>query len=298
MHDTIIRFYQASSSVSRQDSSDEDDTLVYMHADQKMNGKGSSKGYHKLKTQNGDAHAEHGTVKQVQPRPCCSRKACLLLFTWMVLFILGVLGLTLFIQFMMNRTGKEGHDNIVFAKYDELKNRTGNGEIVPCDDFIITKIWHSSFEKLQTETAVRFVDVNSDEVDDTIIAFGTGVDGYNVQKVVCDLYFNGMYPCFGGAMALDGKTGHEIWRHYSGHEIYAVNCNGDLNNDGVPDCLLGGRGGVFDAISGKNGALLWAFADVKVRSDIMNLYTAQFIHDLNNDGVMDVLQVHGGDPLA
>lgn len=42
-------------------------------------------------------------------------------------------------------------------------------------------------------------------------------------------------------MALDGKTGNEIWRHYSAHEIFAVNCNVDLNGDGIKDCLGGGR---------------------------------------------------------
>lgn len=30
----------------------------------------------------------------------------------------------------------------------------------------------------------------------------------------------------------------------------------------------------------------------------MNLYTAQFIHDVDNDGVMDILQTHGGDPFS
>jgi len=30
----------------------------------------------------------------------------------------------------------------------------------------------------------------------------------------------------------------------------------------------------------------------------MNLYTPQFINDIDNDGVMDILQTHGGDPYA
>lgn len=42
-------------------------------------------------------------------------------------------------------------------------------------------------------------------------------------------------------LALDGQTGNEIWRHYSAHEIFAVNCNVDLNGDNVKDCLGGGR---------------------------------------------------------
>ena len=34
-----------------------------------------------------------------------------------------------------------------------------------------------------------------------------GADGYNVPNFVCDIYFNGQEPCFGGVLAIDGKTG-------------------------------------------------------------------------------------------
>ena len=45
-------------------------------------------------------------------------------------------------------------------------------------------------------------------------------------------------------MALEGLTGKELWRHYSDHEMYGINCEADLNNDGIKDCLAGGRAGV------------------------------------------------------
>ena len=35
-----------------------------------------------------------------------------------------------------------------------------------------------------------------------------------------------------------------------------------------------------------------------MQNEVMNLYTAQFIHDVDNDGVMDILQTHGGDPFS
>ena len=35
-----------------------------------------------------------------------------------------------------------------------------------------------------------------------------GADGYNVPNFVCDIYFNGQEPCFGGVLAIDGKTGN------------------------------------------------------------------------------------------
>lgn len=45
-------------------------------------------------------------------------------------------------------------------------------------------------------------------------------------------------------MALDGLTGKELWRHYSAHELFGINCNEDLNSDGILDCTGGGRAGV------------------------------------------------------
>ena len=51
-------------------------------------------------------------------------------------------------------------------------------------------------------------------------------------------------------------------------------------------------------MSGRTGKLLWDFQDSESRNKDMNLYTAQFIEDVNDDGVPDVLQVHGGDPLG
>ena len=71
-----------------------------------------------------------------------------------------------------------------------------------------------------------------------------GADGYYLPNVVCDIYFNGEHPCFGGLLALDGVTGRELWRHYGPHELFGVNCNADLNKDGVNDCLAGGRANV------------------------------------------------------
>ena len=81
------------------------------------------------------------------------------------------------------------------------------------------------------------------------------MDGYSIPSIVCDIYFHGTYPCFGGVLALDGTTGKELWRHYAAHEIYGLNCNADLDKDGVLDCLAGGRAGV------RNGIVIDPFID-------------------------------------
>ncbi|XP_061183880.1 uncharacterized protein LOC133192057 [Saccostrea echinata] len=167
-----------------------------------------------------------------------------------------------------------------------------------CNHIEVEDVWITSLPKLLTESAFRLLDVNQDGILDIAFGFATGVDGYFIPRIVCDIYFNGTYPCFGGMIALDGRNGKELWRHYSDHELFGINCNADLNLDGVNDCLGGGRSGVFVAVNGRTGDLLWKFENENVRNRIMNLYTAHIIDDLNGDSVVDILAIHGGDPLS
>ena len=66
------------------------------------------------------------------------------------------------------------------------------------DDIQIELIWTSGFPKLLTETAFRLVDCNSDGILDVIFGYGTDVDTLGENRLLCDLYFNGIYPCNGG----------------------------------------------------------------------------------------------------
>lgn len=117
-------------------------------------------------------------------------------------------------------------------------------KIKGCDHIEVEDVWATTLPKLLTESAFRLLDVNEDGTPDFIFGFATGVDGYSIPKIVCDIYFNGTFPCYGGMMALSGGDGKELWRYYTDHEIFGINCNADLNSDGVNDCLGGGRAGV------------------------------------------------------
>lgn len=241
-------------------------------------------------------------IRRAHSKPWCTTRACFVCFVWLAFFSICVSGLVLLILRAVDSVDSKTNDpNTHFVKKVLNNQQTSlddESNFASCDELYATKVWHTTMPKLMTETAVRLNDVNEDGVDDLMVGFSTGVDAYNAPKISCDLYFNGTYPCYGGLLALDGKTGREIWRHYTMHEIYSVNCNGDLDVDGVRDCLISGRAGVFQAVSGKKGQLIWNFGPQESRDTNMNLYTAQFIRDLNGDGVMEVLVTHGGDPLA
>ena len=77
-----------------------------------------------------------------------------------------------------------------------------------------------------------------------------GADGYNVPDFICDIYFNNggkqgaQKPCFGGVLALDGKTGKILWTRWADHKVFAVTCQADLNSDNTIDCVVGGMSGV------------------------------------------------------
>ena len=85
-----------------------------------------------------------------------------------------------------------------------------------------------------------------------------GADGYNVPNFVCDIYFNGQVPCFGGVLAIDGRTGQRLWTQWAPHEVFAITCQGDLNKDGIFDCVAGGRAGV------SSGFTVWKFQDFSI----------------------------------
>ena len=72
-----------------------------------------------------------------------------------------------------------------------------------------------------------------------------GADRHIVPPVVCQIYFPGHEYCGGGVLALDGRTGVELWRLYSPHELFSLNCGSDLDQDGFPDCIAAGRVGVY-----------------------------------------------------
>ncbi|KAJ8034255.1 hypothetical protein HOLleu_21012 [Holothuria leucospilota] len=238
-------------------------------------------------------------LRDPKPKPTWyyrRKKCCLRIFY----SLLALISLILFV-FVLVKVVK---DAVTMGKNEGLLqmghgSSTGGGdELIPCDGFDVEQVWVNNFPTLTTETAVRMVDVNRDGILDVILGFGTMAYGlFRDQYLLCKIYYEGESLCFGGMMALDGVSGKEIWRHYSIAEIFAVNCEEDIDLDGVKDCLGAGRAGEFELVNGATGEQMWTFENnVEVREYVSNLYTPQYIDDIDNDNIPDIINVHGGDP--
>ena len=134
--------------------------------------------------------------------------------------------------------------------------------------------WRREFDAL-TELSAETFDVNGDGVLDVLTSGSSG-------------------PCIAIVRALDGSNGDTLFQTTLSFDVFALNCNADLNLDGHVDCLLAGRFGGFAAIQGQDGTLLW-YVDSSIVFPRYGFYFPLLVRDLNGDGVNDVINTHGGD---
>lgn len=99
-------------------------------------------------------------------------------------------------------------------------------------------------------------------------------------------------------VAIDGKTGNELWRNrHTGEnqDLFASAVFIDINGDGTPDPVIGGRSVDLIAADGKTGKTLWAVEKKPERALWGNFYSCQVVGDTNKDGVPDLVTANGGD---
>lgn len=118
----------------------------------------------------------------------------------------------------------------------------------------------------------------------------------DTPEYICALYFEGQIPCFGGVLALNGKTGDTLWTHWTARAIFSVDCDLDLTNDKINDCIICGRGGILHAISGQDGSSIWEIPIQELIASeewkFSDIYDARFIADIDGDEVGDVIASH------
>ncbi|XP_046385650.1 uncharacterized protein LOC124155677 isoform X2 [Ischnura elegans] len=221
--------------------------------------------------------------------PCC----------YGILALAVLLGVIVLVVCMVNSYPSSMSDIAPFWKMPRI-----SVDYLPCTSLETQDVWTKSFPKLTTESSIRLMDVNKDGVLDVVLGYGTGADGYDVPKWVCPVYFssNGASTasgeCLGGILALDGETGNTLWRRPLRHEVFGLDCSADITSDSVNDCVATGRGGVFCAVNGHDGSIIWEFGETKrvwsQRKELASLFTAQFVEDMDGDGVQDILAVESG----
>lgn len=71
-------------------------------------------------------------------------------------------------------------------------------------------------------------------------------DNYNIfpPDIFCPIFLGVSAPCDGGVIALNGKNGNILWRHWLNDTIFGLHCTADINMDGISDCLAVGVDGV------------------------------------------------------
>lgn len=147
--------------------------------------------------------------------------------------------------------------------------------------------WSTYLENLGTFSSPRAADFNGDGIKDIVI--GTGREEF----VATD----------SAVIALDGATGAVLWHVGARDQMFGSAAIADLDGDGTPDVVIGGRSAELRAIDGATGRVQWEFypgdsTDEPRREGWYNFYNPQVIPDQNGDGVEDLVIANGGDVLA
>jgi hypothetical protein len=159
--------------------------------------------------------------------------------------------------------------------------------LVLCSSFNLkaqNHTWQSFIDSIPTLSSPRACDLNNDGIKDIVIGGGT------------DAVFSN-----NGVMAFDGVNGNLLWKRAARNEVFGSAIFQDITNDGIQDVFIAGRQAQLLAINGSNGQLIWDYFPYNTNpadSGLYNFYHPQFISDVNNDGINDLLVANGGDHAA
>jgi len=142
--------------------------------------------------------------------------------------------------------------------------------------------WSKTLPGIGTFSSPRLIDVNGDGVKDVILGAGKAEFQHSDSAMI----------------ALNGKTGELIWTNSASDQIFGSAAFYDINYDGIQDVFFAGRSVEFKALDGKTGKAIWHFDSTfysKNGKRWFNFYNPQFIHDVDGDGLRDILNSNGGD---
>jgi outer membrane protein assembly factor BamB len=149
-------------------------------------------------------------------------------------------------------------------------------------------VWNEDLPGIGSQSSPRAVDLNRDGVLDIVMGAGKNEFQHSTQ----------------GVIAFDGKTGQLLWQQEATDQVYGAATFYDVTSDGVPDVFIGGRSPHFRALDGTNGSVIWAYnhetyaGDSILKHAAYNFNNSVLIPDQNDDALMDVLTVNGGNAEA
>ena len=152
-------------------------------------------------------------------------------------------------------------------------------------------IWQRSFLNLGSSSSPSCVDLNKDGILDCVI--GAGLNEFDQTD--------------SSVLAINGMNGEVLWAIGGRDQVVGSPVFLNINEDDVPDVVIGGRGAQLFAVDGFNGNMIWEFQIKNHDFDALgymrfNFYTPQVLHDINEDGVEELLVSNGGnfsaDPVS
>jgi len=153
-----------------------------------------------------------------------------------------------------------------------------------CGLFFTPDNWTQTIPEIGSSSSPRAADLTGDGVLDIVMGGG----GHEFASTDY------------GVLALDGTDGSILWSVPARNQVIGSPDFMDLNDDGTPDVIIGGRSAILYAINGNSGELFWEYLPTTDSMDlvndrgILNYYNPQFIPDQDGDGLQDILITHGG----
>ncbi len=165
------------------------------------------------------------------------------------------------------------------------------GEAAPDPSF--APVFPAVEGKLTSFATPGLADLDGDGVPD--IVYGTGIDRVKPQPD-STWAFTKEPEIPGYVTAVSGATNEILWRVPHTGEVFTTPRFADLDRDGVPDVLIGGREAAMAAFSGRDGAVLWRVDPKAIATTPApyNFTTPAPIGDVNGDSVVDFLATYGG----
>ena len=161
--------------------------------------------------------------------------------------------------------------------------------------------WHKMNVEASSETTPFVIDVNNDGIDDVIYTHAHYTKSLDMYYCTSNAFYEnacmedtGSPVCGSVLVAVNGLNGELIWLRNLTRPVFGIRCVMDVDEDGETDCFIIGRYHQWDTVNKATGETIWE-ADTTIGYPGYNFYFPLPLEDFDGDGVVDVLNIHGGD---